>query len=209
MVHRRSALDLIGRFHHAAVFSRRVDVLSAQIAALLPAGRVLDVGSGSGLVATAVARLRPDVAFEGLDVMVRPDAAIPTLAFDGTTIPLPDDSARSAILIDVLHHAVDPLRLLCECARVARTVVVKDHFSDGWVDRKTLELMDWVGNRPHGVVLPFTYFDLPTWGRIHSGAGLVEQSRGTVPGLYPFPLSAVFGRGLHFLSLLERRPAAC
>ena len=208
MVHRRAALDLIGRFHHATVFSRRVQVLSREIASLLPAGRVLDIGSGSGLVAVSVSRLRPDVTFEGLDVMVRPDAAIPTLAFDGTTIPLPDDCAGSAILIDVLHHAVDPLRLLSECARVARTVVVKDHFSESWVDRKTLELMDWVGNRPHGVVLPFTYFDLPTWQRFHSEAGLIEKSRGSVPGLYPFPLSAMFGRGLHFISLLERRPSA-
>ena len=166
---------------------------------------MLDIGSGSGLVATAVARLRSDVTVEGLDVMVRPDAAIPTSAFDGTTIPLRDDCAQSAILIDVLHHAVDPLRLLSECARVARTVVVKDHFSESWLDRRTLELMDWIGNRPHGVVLPFTYLDLPAWERIHGGAGLIEKSRGSVPGLYPFPLSALFGRGLHFLSLLERR----
>ncbi len=158
------------------------------------------------MVAAAIGRLRPDIAAEGLDVMVRRGAAVRTTAFDGRTIPLPDDCAASAILIDVLHHAADPLRLLFECARVARIVVVKDHVSRRWLDRKTLELMDWVGNRPHGVVLPFTFFDPQSWERVRSGARLVETARGSVPALYPFPLSAIFGRSLHFISRLEREP---
>lgn len=207
MVSRPTALRLLGLFHRTAVFSRRVRVLSSTVAPLLPAGRMLDVGSGSGLVAAAIARLRPDVSVEGLDVMIRPDAAVRTTAFDGTTIPLPDDCAESAILIDVLHHAADPARLLSECARVARTVIVKDHFTRSWIDRRTLELMDWVGNRPHGVVLPFTYFDPRTWEEIRSSARLNETARGSLPRLYPFPLSALFGRDLHFISRLEREPS--
>jgi SAM-dependent methyltransferase len=204
MVSRTATIRLLGLFHHSVVFSRRVRVLSREVAPLLPPGRMLDVGSGSGLIATAIARLRPDVSVEGLDVMVRHDVAVHTTAFDGMTIPLPDDCAASAVLIDVLHHAVDPLRLLSECARVARTVVVKDHLTRSWIDRKTLELMDWVGNRPHGVVLPFTFFDPQAWERILAGARLVETARGSVPTLYPFPVSAIFGRDLHFISRLQR-----
>ena len=187
-------LTVLGSVHRAVVFSRRVDVLSRELAALLPPGRMVDVGSGSGLISAAIVHRRPDVAPEGFDVLVRPGASIPTTAFDG------------AILVDVLHHAADPLRLLSECARVARTVLVKDHLSRSWFDRRTLELMDWIGNRPHGVVLPFTYFGPVSWTEIVSRAGLVEASRTSVPDLYPFPLSALFGRELHFLSRLERAP---
>ena len=199
-------LTVLGSVHRAVVFSRRVDVLSRELAALLPPGRMVDVGSGSGLISAAIVHRRPDVAPEGFDVLVRPGASIPTTAFDGLTLPLPDDSAVGAILVDVLHHAADPLRLLSECARVARTVLVKDHLSRSWFDRRTLELMDWIGNRPHGVVLPFTYFGPVSWTEIVSRAGLVEASRTSVPDLYPFPLSALFGRELHFLSRLERAP---
>jgi SAM-dependent methyltransferase len=199
-------LDLLGSVHRSAVFSRRVEVLAREIAALLPPGRVIDVGSGSGLISTAIARRRPDVAPEGFDVMVREGAAIPTRAFDGLTLPLPDDSAESAILVDVLHHAEDPARLLSECARVARTVVVKDHIARSRLDLRILELMDWVGNRPHGVVLPFTYFSPESWAAARTRAGLVETFRTSVPDLYPFPASALFGRELHFVVRLERGP---
>jgi SAM-dependent methyltransferase len=186
------------------VFGRRAEVLTRAVAALLPPGRMLDIGSGSGQIAASIARLRPDVAVEGFDVLVRDGTAVPTTPFDGTTLPLPDGCAASAILIDVLHHAADPLRLLQECGRVARIVVVKDHLARGWLDRRTLELMDWVGNRPHGVVLPFTYFDSRGWETTCSEAGLVETARTTVPDLYSFPLSAFFGRDLHFVSRLEK-----
>ena len=201
---RQRALALLGKLHRTTVFGRRAEVLTREVAALLPPGRMLDVGSGSGQIAASIARLRPDVAVEGFDVLVREGAAVPTTSFDGTTLPLPDGSAESAILIDVLHHAAEPLRLLRECARVARIVVVKDHLARGWLDRRTLELMDWVGNRPHGVVLPFTYFDPRGWEATCLEAGLAETARTSVPDLYTFPLSALFGRDLHFVTRLEK-----
>ncbi len=201
----RPVLTSIGRLHGSVVFGRRVRVLAAAVAPLLPAGRLVDVGCGNGEIARAVAALRPDVEPQGFDVLIRPSCAIPARPFDGRTLPLPDGAASAALLVDVLHHADDPAALLSECARVARVVVVKDHLARSALDRKVLAFMDWVGNRPHGVVLPYAYFSPEGWESALGAAALREELRAGVPGLYPAPFSALFGRGLHFVARLVRR----
>jgi SAM-dependent methyltransferase len=198
------ALRAVASLHGAAVFSRRVRVLSRRLSPLLPAGRVADVGCGSGSVAAAIAARRPDLVPDGYDVLVRPGTAIPVTAFDGERLPLAADARDAALLVDVLHHARDAAALLAECARVAPVVVVKDHLMRGRRDERILAFMDWVGNRPHGVVLPYRYFTEESWRRALAAAGLKETLREEVPGLYPWPFSLVFGGHLHFVARLER-----
>jgi SAM-dependent methyltransferase len=198
-------LAAVGAFHGRAVFSRRVRVLSERLAPLLPAGRVLDVGCGDGNLAKALLALRPDLVIEGYDVLERTRAEISVTRFDGTRLPVADGSAAAALLVDVLHHADDAVALLAECARAAAVVVVKDHLMRSWLDERVLAFMDWVGNAPHGVVLPYRYFSPESWPETVGQAGLKETARSDVPGLYPFPFSLVFGRGLHFTARLERR----
>lgn len=198
------ALGAVSAAHAALVFGRRVRVLAGALAPLLPPGLLADVGCGSGAVAAAIAALRPDVVPQGYDVLPRPGCAIPAREFDGRRLPLPEGAAAAALLVDVLHHAEDPVALLAECARVAPVVVVKDHLSRGPIDEKVLAFMDWVGNRPHGVVLPYSYFSPASWEAALEAAGLREERRGNVPGLYPFPFSALFGRDLHFVARLTR-----
>lgn len=199
-----AGLGAVAAAHGTLVFARRVRVLSGALAPLLPSGLLVDVGCGSGTVSAAIAALRPDVVPAGFDVLLRPGCAIPARAFDGRRLPLPDGAAASALLVDVLHHAEDPVALLAECARVARVVVVKDHLAQGRGDERILGFMDWVGNRPHGVVLPYRYFSPASWAGAVAAAGLREEQRAPVPGLYPFPFSALFGRDLHFVALLAR-----
>lgn len=199
-----AGLGAVAAAHGTLVFARRVRVLSGALAPLLPPGLLADVGCGSGTVSAAIAALRPDVAPAGFDVLLRQGCAIPARAFDGRRLPLADGAAASALLVDVLHHAEDPVALLAECARVARVVVVKDHLSRGLLDERTLAFMDWVGNRPHGVVLPYRYFSPASWAGAVAAAGLREEQRAPVPGLYPFPFAALFGRDLHFVARLTR-----
>ncbi|HKC23503.1 MAG TPA: class I SAM-dependent methyltransferase [Thermoanaerobaculia bacterium] len=199
-------LRAVGALHGRLVFSRRARVLAREAAALLPPGRILDVGCGSGTIARAIAESRPDVAIEGFDVLVRPDAAIPVRPFDGVHIPVPDGAADAALLVDVLHHVEDPAALLAECARAARVVVVKDHLAEGPAGRALLRVMDWVGNRPHGVVLRYSYFSRTSWRAACDAACLATAAEGSLADLYPFPFSAAFGRDLHFIARLERVP---
>ncbi len=100
------------------------------------------------------------------------------------------------MFVDVLHHASEIdgpgaesrkadrsrarssgiTRLLSEAARVSRRyVLIKDHVSESALDFKTLQFMDWVGNRPHGVVLPYHYQSRQQWEQYFAQTRLVRR----------------------------------
>lgn len=202
-------MSLLARIHGRLVHSRRVRVLAGCIAPLLPQGaRVLDIGCGDGLLAEHTRQLRPDVTISGLDVLARPATQIPVTLFDGRKVPHADTSFDVALLVDVLHHTDDPRVLLREAMRVARIIVLKDHTLTGWLAGPTLRLMDWTGNAPHGVSMPFNYWTDTQWREAFTVLGLRVTTQETHLGLYPPPLDWLFGRGLHFLARLEREVAA-
>jgi SAM-dependent methyltransferase len=195
-------MSLVGGLHASLVFKRRIRVLAGHIAPLLPRGAtVLDVGCGDGLLGRTIRNARPDVTLTGMDVLVRPVSHIPVQEFDGRTIPMGNRSVDVILLVDVLHHADDPLRLLAEVARVARqAIVIKDHVQAGWLDRQTLRIMDWTGNAAHGVALPYNYWTAKEWTIALQRIGAAIDSWETDLGLYPWPASALFDRGLHFVA---------
>ena len=200
----------VGNLHAALVHPRRVRVIAEHASRLLPRdARVLDVGTGDGLIAAAVAERRRDVSIEGIDVLVRPETAIPVTPFDGREIPLPAASVDVVTMFDVLHHADDPAALLAEACRVARTcVVLKDHVANGWLARTILAVMDEVGNRRYGVALPHHYLSGSEWHGVIARLGVtpsVWEVGGL--GLYPWPASVVVGGQLHVLARLDKAAA--
>lgn len=196
---------MLGSIHGKMVFNRRIRRLAAEIAERLPLNaRVLDVGCGSGDLALLVMDLRKDVRIEGIDVLVRPNTAIPVHAFDGAHIPFGDNTFDAAIVIDVLHHTDDPAAVLAEIARVAPQVIVKDHLRDGIAAGATLRFMDWVGNAAHGVRLPYNYLSQRQWRTLWSQLQLHTSTFVTRLNLYPRPFSWLFDRGLHFVVVLKR-----
>jgi SAM-dependent methyltransferase len=203
----RTPLETLGRVHGTTVHKRRVQVIVRFLSELIPhAARVLDVGSGDGQVASLLMREREDLVVEGVDVLLRPDAAIPTHAFDGTTLPFGDDEYDVVMMIDVLHHTEEQERLLSECARVARTaVVLKDHYRRGLGANATLRFMDWVGNRAHGVALPYRYLSPQQWERLLERVGLTVEEEREHLGLYPRPWTWLFDRSLHLIARLGHR----
>jgi SAM-dependent methyltransferase len=177
-------------------------MLSLQI----PSGAsVLDVGCGDGTIADLVAEIRPDITIQGVEVMVREDCKIRCTLFDGTSLPFPDGSFDACIFIDVLHHSRDLRRLLHEASRVSRDfVLLKDHLSENVFDRITLGIMDWVGNRPYGVHLAYDFQSRKQWLEHFEECGLGEASWTSEVPLYPPPFNLLFGRKLHFVSLLRK-----
>jgi SAM-dependent methyltransferase len=194
-------LDLI---HGNCVHPRRVRKLGDQFARFIPtSATVLDVGCGDGQLARLIGQKRPDLRIQGIEVLVRPDAAIPVTAFDGQTIPLPDASIDVVMFSDVLHHAKDPLTLLSEARRVARlAIVIKDHLLQGMLAGQTLAFMDRVGNARHGVALPYHYWTPQEWRMAFEESRLHVEMWDQRLGLYPFPASLLFERSLHFLARL-------
>ena len=191
----------IGALHGAYVHGRRVRVLASWLTRLLPRdASVLDVGCGDGLLASLVQRDRPDLRIVGIDVLVRRLTHVPVRPFDGAHIPLPDGGVDAVTFVDVLHHTLDPMVLLREAGRVARThVVIKDHTANGLLARPTLRFMDRVGNARHGVALPYNYWTRAQWDAAFAELGWEPEAIERALGLYPVPANWLFGRGLHFI----------
>jgi SAM-dependent methyltransferase len=199
-------LSWIGRWHQAFIFQRRTRVLAEMLATQIPQkASVLDIGCGDGTIASLVVRLRPDISIQGVEFLVRPGCRIECRAFDGVSLPFPDDSFDVCLFVDVLHHTQDPAILLREAARVSRSfVLLKDHLDENFLDAATLRIMDWVGNRPHGVVLTYNYQGRREWEEHFAKCGLAEASWTTKVPLYPAPFRFLAGRGLHFVALLRK-----
>ncbi|MGL4238038.1 class I SAM-dependent methyltransferase [Tabrizicola sp.] len=200
--------SLLGRVHERLIFNRRVAVLVKRSGALVPSGSsMLDVGTGDGQIAKMIAAEQQGTSVRGIDIMLRVKTHIPVELFDGLVIPVGDKGVDVVTFVDVLHHTDDPGVLIAEAARACKDcVIIKDHLSETALDRFTLRLMDWVGNAPHGVVLPYNYGSRADWDRWFAKAGLrIETFQTDIP-LYGFPLNLIFGRKLHFVARL--RPVA-
>ena len=198
--------QLLNNVHNNAVFKRRVRVLSEHLAGEMQSGKtVLDVGCGDGSIAVAITQHAPHLQFSGIDVFLRPQVAIPAVEYDGVTIPHADQSFDWVTIVDVLHHTDDPAAVLAECVRVARLgVVIKDHLREGVAAGHTLRFMDWVGNRGHGVRLPYNYLSRAEWHGVFDKIGAKVLSFNEKLGLYPAPFDLAFDRSLHFIGTVRR-----
>jgi ubiquinone/menaquinone biosynthesis C-methylase UbiE len=198
--------SIIRSLHDRCVSQRRARVLAGLLADLIPTNaKVLDVGCGNGLIAHLITQIKPSVSIQGVEVMPRPECMIECASFDGKILPVVGSSVDVCLFADVLHHTLDPKELLKEAYRVTkRHVLIKDHLCENGVDNVVLKFMDWIGNRPYGVFLPYNYQSRNKWSQHFLSRGLcVEAWNNNLP-LYPFPFSSVFGRNLHFIALLEK-----
>ena len=201
-------MNLTERVHQAWIGARRIQVLSNHLSPLFPEGAtVLDVGCGDGALAARIRDARSDIDVSGIDVLVRPETAIPVTPFDGSKLPYPDRSFDTTLLVNVLHHADDPEALLAEAARVSRSwVILADHLLRGPLSRLLLRFMDDVGNRRFGVALPYDYLSETRWHEAFDRLELRVETWIPKLTLYPPPLDWVFGGSLHFAARLAIGP---
>ncbi|WP_207310458.1 class I SAM-dependent methyltransferase [Rubripirellula amarantea] len=197
----------IAWYHGRFIHQRRVEVLSRHLADLIvPDASVLDVGCGDGLLSARLQQLRPDLSVSGIDVLVRPDAKIEVVEFDGKTIPIAKDGVDVVLMVDVLHHTDVPGDMLKEAARVSKKqVIIKDHYLQGFAAHQTLSMMDNVGNTRHGVEIPCNYQTPEQWTQLYQASGLQVAEMRNQLGLYLPPLNWFFERSLHFIASLEER----
>ncbi|MEZ5672330.1 MAG: methyltransferase domain-containing protein [Thiotrichaceae bacterium] len=193
--------------HRTMIMGRRVRQIAKNIAELIPDGviSVLDVGAGTGEMASAVKRFRPELSVSGVDVYIRPQTVVPIIQYDGNTLPFEDNAFDAVMTVDVLHHCDNPVAVLKECVRVSKQfVLIKDHVSDSLYDKKILSFMDWVGNRAHGVVLPYNYLSTSEWQSAFNQMDLKTLRNIKQLHLYPQPFDSIFGGSLHCLHLLSK-----
>jgi len=202
------ATKVAAPMHKALVAGRRCQRLAEVLAGLIGSDACtgLDIGCGNGLVATAIRQHNPNASFKGVDVIVRPDAMVEVIKYDGVNLPFEDNSFDFSMIVDVLHHTESPTAVLKEATRVARRfVVIKDHYRENFFDNSVLSFMDWVGNRAHGISLPYNYQSRADWQNIFSACGLEVERKVESLNLYPFPFTFLFDGKLHFASRLAKR----
>jgi SAM-dependent methyltransferase len=192
--------------HRLFVLSNRVKILSNHLYHLLPQKEPLtglDVGCGNGEIAWKIEQLSPNIEFSGVDVLIRRDALINVIEFDGHTLPFNDKSFDFIMLVDVLHHTNDPERILKECSRVARRfILIKDHICISSWDRMRLCFMDWFHNRGYDVYLPYNFLSKKDWEELYKVSEVVCEIEMNDLNLYPLPFSYLFDSKLHFISRL-------
>lgn len=203
---RQIAKTLATPLHTRLVASRRNATLTRHISELLPEGphTGLDIGCGSGQILGLLKESRPELTLTGAEVIARDDTLIPIIQFDGKTLPFADKSFDFTMMVDVLHHTDDPEATMKEAIRVSRHwVLIKDHYCENALDDMILRFMDWVGNRAHGVHLPFNYLSHARWQKLYSNCKLEAEEVRPYLGLYPLPGSLIFERNLHFAARLS------
>ena len=137
-----------------------VDWLSPHLA---DCSKILDLGASDGRVAHALSEKVP-AEFIGCDVHVAPQTLIPIVPYDGRTLPFDDHSFDCVMIIDVLHHDIEPALVVQEAKRVSRKhIVIKDHYYDNGWDFLGLKIMDYIGNAPYGIRLPYNYLNDAAW----------------------------------------------
>jgi len=162
-------------------------------------GPALDIGTGKGLMAMALAR-------QGLEVVsVDPDADEQALAFllaaeagladrirffhgAASVLPYSEDHFGCAALVDVLHHLQDSVSVLEETARVLRpsgTLILADFSSEGF------ELVARVHQEE---------------GREHPVSGVTPESAEAFLSGRGFELTACLSGHKHDVIVLTKKP---
>jgi len=200
------AVASIGKLHGRLVSPRRIAVLAGRLAKFLPPeSQLLDVGCGDGALGSLLQQSVPGLRVTGVEVLPREECPIECHAFDGRHLPFPDRSFDGCLFVDVLHHTDEPFAILEDACRVSRDfILIKDHLAETRWDHWRLRFMDWVGNRPHGVVLPYAYLSRAKWRDLFDRLKLREVRADYDLPLYPAPASLLFGGGLHFAMLLRK-----
>jgi SAM-dependent methyltransferase len=196
------------RLMHGPVYRARIRELVRQITPhLQPDDQVLDVGCGFGTLGRAIMdspNCPANLTVRGLERVKRGDELIPVDAYDGNEIPYENDSFDVVILADVLHHDRDPDRLIAQCKRISRRLlIIKDHKVDGLLAQQRISLIDWLANAPHGVPCLYRYNTLDEWRQSHARHGLNLEREITSMKLYPPIFNFLFGKRLQYLAILR------
>jgi SAM-dependent methyltransferase len=125
---------------------------------------ILDLGCGDGSIAHMIKEINPTLKIVGIDIYCHRKAKISVTAFDGKTIPSPDNNYDIVMAIDVLHHTDDILGMLTEMRRVTgRHLIIKDCQTEGWFSKMVVSVGDFVSNSPFGVKCAYNYPTPKQW----------------------------------------------
>jgi SAM-dependent methyltransferase len=204
--------------HQKLSHNNRIDYLSKLFIGILdeldlPEISLLDIGCGDMSIAENLMKEHGEIQATCLDTYPLPEAYVDNpkwekyVSFDGRKIPFEDKKFDVAVLCDVLHHDFEYAGvILKEACRVAKYVIIKDHFEYGVVSRQTLRLMDFIGNWGYGVSVPDRYFSKKTYQDLLGELEGVQEVKQICPiPLYQhsFVFNLICPGKLQYISILK------
>jgi SAM-dependent methyltransferase len=204
----KNPLGELMRTVHEPVYLHRLSVLVGAIVKHLQAqDSVLDVGCGFGKLGQSLLespQAPKGLCVQGVETVRRPGELIPVDQYDGYTLPYPDGRFAVVILADVLHHDLDPVRLILECKRVSRRLlIIKDHQIQGPFAQQRVSLIDWAANTIYGVPCLYRYNTPAQWAEQHRRLGFRIIEEQSSMDLYPWGYNLLFGRRLQYFAVLS------
>lgn len=90
---------------------------------------IIDIGAGGGWISQEIQE-RKDTKNLLLDVISLNQTNLPLVIYDGEKIPFSDNEFDTALIICVLHHCKDPIKVLEEAKRVVKNkIIIIENFS--------------------------------------------------------------------------------
>lgn len=109
----------INRAYQKTVWWQRMEIIEA----VPRRSRVLDIGCGNGFLAQLIAKNK-QAEVTCVDVEDFNQTDLPTVLFDGVSLPFEDKEFDIVVLSYVLHHSQLQKQLLLEAARVCRGKII-------------------------------------------------------------------------------------
>lgn len=169
--------------------SRAEEIISKVVPYLKKDDRILDIGSGSCAVAKSLKEKGYKITLlDVVDKSVHPE--LRPIIYDGREIPFPNNHFDIALLITVLHHTKEPVRVLKEAVRIAPRVIVMEDLYKSLFQRYLTFAMDSLLNREF-FDHPHTNMTQEQWERIFNKLGLRVIDR-NVHNFWKFFTSGTF-----------------
>ena len=201
-------LSTLVKWCHDPVYGSRLrELVHCIIPHMREGDRVLDVGCGRGALGQVLLShpdCPPGAHVDGLERKECVHRLDEEQRYDGEAFPYEDRTFDIVILADVLHHDAEPERLLRECIRISkRLIIIKDHQVEGLLAQARLVLLDWVANLPYGVPCLYKYLTPLQWKQLRQRHALVLEHEMTSMHPYSPGLNLIFGGRLHYFAVLR------
>lgn len=134
--------------------------------------KIIDIGAGGGWISDEIQK-RKNTKNLLLDVIGLNQTELPLILYDGKNIPFDQNSFDGALLICVLHHCQDPLKVLQETGRtVKKRIIIIEDIASTPLGKVALKIKDSFLNIAFSLLtcslkevinLPFNFKTIPEW----------------------------------------------
>jgi ubiquinone/menaquinone biosynthesis C-methylase UbiE len=130
-------------------YSKRAKQIARRVSPyILGKDKIIDIGTGTGYVARSIIEKKKNI-ITCVDVRLNPLCkTLPVLIYDGKRLPFKDNTFDTALLIAVLHHCRQPLKVLDEAVRVSskKVIIMEDLFESSlekWLTLIEDSIVNW------------------------------------------------------------------